>query len=324
MQSGNYGAKPIGLTRDNAPKSVFAPAKRRSINLWAICVNIFLPWALFSTLFSIQSFNFHYTHPILTWVIVLASFVFPLVAGFWGYQNFSRENDFPAWYVFQAIALFVAVCLAMICGDINYWLNMQPYLDMQNLNTYPAVNPAVEKSAQLQDSGRVYFTSGTHLKLEFSMGFKNGDMHCVAPIVIGDKRLPTYDFWAVGTNCCNGNEMEANTVGTIGKFGTPSQFHCGDYHNPHARSGLRLMNQAQVPFYTLAVQQAEAAYNLNARHPLFFHWMQDPLAEVNAYRDEAYKYYTMGVATYFACHLFCVICAVVGFAKMGPSWPNTN
>lgn len=310
MQSGNYGAKPIGLTRDNAPKSVFAPAKRRSINLWAICVNIFLPWILFSTLYSIQSFNFHYTHPITTWVILLASFIFPIVAGFWGYQNFKREHDFPAWYVFSAIAFFVAVCLAMLCGDINFWYNMQPYFDMQNLNTYPAVNPSVERGAQLMDSGRVYFTGGTHLNLKFSMGFKNSEMYCVAPIVSGNERLSTYDFWAVGTNCCNG---------------ISSDFRCGDFNNPHARSGLRLMNEEQRPFYRLAVQQAEAAYNLNARHPIFFHWMQDPVAEVNAYRDDGYKYYLMGVVTYFACNLFCVICAVVGFSKIGPGdWDSAR
>ena len=68
---------------------------------------------------------------------------------------------------------------------MNYWYNMQPYYDIENINTYPAVldsdgakrswqdtilvghttirevNPAREKGQQLMDAGRVYFEDGT-------------------------------------------------------------------------------------------------------------------------------------------------------------------
>jgi len=212
-----------------------------------------------------------------------------------------RKRGIPCG-CFAAVAFGLAVFLATTFGDMNFWYNMQPFYDIENLNTYPSVNPAREKGQQLMDAGRVYFSDGTGLDMRKAMGFKNLDLYCVAPIVHGQDQLASYDFWAVGLNCCSG---------------VSSDFRCGEFNNPHARSGLRLMRDDQRPFFRLAVQQAEAAYNIKATHPLFFYWMQDPVAEMNSYRDDGFKYYLLGIFTHFAFNLFCVVCAVVGFSKIG-------
>lgn len=288
-------------TEAAASASVFTPGKRRRMNLVAIVVNIFMPWLTFAALYAVMSFSFHYQHPAAAWALVGVGFLVAIMAGFLAQRTMARERD-PMWYTFAAIALFLAVVAAMVFGDMNFWFNMQPFYDIENLNTYPSVNPAREKGQQLMDSGRVYFADGTGLDMRKAMGFKNLDLYCVAPIVHGEEQLASYDFWAVGVNCCSG---------------VSSDFRCGEFNNPHARSGLRLMRDDQRPFFRLAVQQAEAAYNIKATHPLFFYWMQDPVAEMNSYRDDGFKYYLLGIFTHFAFNLFCVVCAVVLFSKIG-------
>jgi hypothetical protein len=285
----------------SAPGSIFTPGKRRRMNLVAVVLNIFFPWFIFCSLFAAMSFSFHYQHPSAVWFLVILGFVLVAFLAFSAYQTKKRDRD-PMWYTFATIATFIAVVCATVFGDMNFWYNMQPFYDIENLNTYPSVNPAREKGQQLMDAGRVYFADGTGLDMRKAMGFKNLDLYCVTPIVHGEDQLASYDFWAVGINCCSG---------------VSSDFRCGEFNNPHARSGLRLMRDDQRPFFRLAVQQAEAAYNIKATHPLFFYWMQDPVAEMNSYRDDGFKYYLLGIFTHFAFNLFCVICAVVGFSKMG-------
>eukprot|EP00747_Dinoflagellata_sp_TGD_P107673 gnl/TRDRNA2_/TRDRNA2_170189_c0_seq15.p1 gnl/TRDRNA2_/TRDRNA2_170189_c0~~gnl/TRDRNA2_/TRDRNA2_170189_c0_seq15.p1 ORF type:complete len:298 (-),score=52.88 gnl/TRDRNA2_/TRDRNA2_170189_c0_seq15:95-988(-) len=292
---------PNGGPRGAQAGSIFAPGKRRRMNLVAICVNIFAPWFAFASLYAILSFSFHYQHPTWSWLLVVLSFIVVLIVGFLAWRTKKRDRD-PMWYTYAALALLVATILAAIFGDMNFWYNMQPFYDIENLNTYPSVNPAREKGQQLMDAGRVYFSDGTGLDMRKAMGFKNLDLYCVCPIVNGEQQLASYDFWAVGLNCCSG---------------VSSDFRCGEFNNPHARSGLRLMRDDQRPFFRLAVQQAEAAYNIKATHPLFFYWMQDPVQEMNNYRDSGFTYYVLGVFTHFAFNLFCVVCAMVGFSKIG-------
>lgn len=284
-----------------ADESVFTPGKRRRMNLLAICTNLFVPWFCFCGIYSLMSFNVHYSAPGAAKASVILGLGSAAMAGFLGSRAKQRDSD-PAWYNYAAISLLVASILAGIFGDLNYWYNMHTFYDLENLNTYPSVSPIREKGQQLMDAGRIYFADGTGLDMEKTIAFKNDDLYCVAPITNGKAQLASYDFWAVGINCCSG---------------VSSDFRCGEYNNPHARSGLRLMRDDQRPFFRLAVQQAEAAYNIKSTHPLFFYWLQDPIAEMNSYRDDGFKYFLLGILAYFGFNAFCVACAVVGFSKIG-------
>jgi len=279
------------------------PGKRKRMNLLAICANLFLPWFMFCGIFSLMSFTVHYNSSAVAKASIAVGVCIAVATGVMGYRAKQRDAD-PVWFNFATIAFFVAAIAAGVLGDLNYWFNMHTFYDLENLNTYPSVSPALEKGQQLMDAGRVYFAAGAHLDMQKTIAFKNDDLYCVAPITTGNAQLASYDFWAVGVNCCSG---------------VSSDFRCGEYNNPHTRAGLRLMHDHQRPFFRLAVQQAEAAYNIKSAHPLFFYWLQDPVAEMNNYRDDGFKYYLLGIFGHFAFNSFCVACAVVGFSKIGRS-----
>merc|ERR1719478_402511 len=100
----------------------------------------------------------------------------------------------------------------------------------------------------------------------------------------------TYDWWAVGTNCCDGT--------------TAANFTCGQVKHPLARSGMRLLSDTQRPYYLLAVQEWSATYGLPVRHPLFFTWVKDPLeTESNFHRDSD--------AMFWTCTLWFALGAVI-------------
>jgi len=303
---------PIDYDQGETKGLLFVPGKRRRLNGLAVTLNILLPWLLFTTTFAILSFGFNYHNPFLAHVLALAGFAGAGLFWFLGWRNRSKKQDSSdrnaqlrqegMWYTFTAIAFFVATVFGTICGDLNYQYNMGIYYDLTNLNSYPTVDTNHDRGQQLMDAGRVYFADGTALDLRKAMSFKEVDQYCVTPITTGLMQPPSYDFWAVGVNCCNG---------------PGSSFQCGEYNNPYARSGLRLVHDYERQFFRLAVQQAEAQYNIIAKHPLFFYWMQDPVMEINRYRDTGYKFYTIGVLIHFVLNLFSVVAATVAFSKIG-------
>jgi len=302
-----YGAYGGRMTGEGGVKILSSVrGQRRRVNIYAICMSLFVPWLMFTLLSALFSFQTHYSSPGLCYVG--AGFAILVVFGF-GLCGFvavraraagdsSRE---PTWLVFIFVTSFVAWVLALMLGNNNFWHNMQPFFDVLNLSTYPSVNTAQTRGQQLMDAGRIIFTPGTHLDTSKAMGFKNLDTYCVAPITSVDSPVSSYDYWAVGRNCCNGQAAD---------------FHCGDYTNPNARAGLRLMSDDDRAFYRLAVQQAESTFNIRAVHPLFFHFVQDPDAELYSHQGDGYRTFLLGMFGHFAFQLSLVVLAVWCFTGM--------
>lgn len=287
------------------PKMIFVPRQRSRINVKGILANIFLPSLLFTTVYWVMCFKVHYDNPNLTWFVVFAAFCISALTACTAYSRKENGED-PSWYTYAAGACFTATIAATVFGYYVFFTETIKFGDYLTLNTYAAINPAVNVGQTVMDSGRVYFSHGVALDFKKTAGFKHGDTYCVVPIghtTRGEMdKLATYDFWAVGVNCCE----------------EPRKFHCGaNVMNPQIRSGLRLMNPDQLPFFRLAVQQAEAAYGITAAHPVFYHWTQDPLMEIYKHKAQAVRFFVIGTFVFFISNFVCVITSVFAFAKLG-------
>jgi len=319
---GMYGSSRTAapITQKQSPFAKTYTMQKKQLNSAAICISLFIPSALFTAMYWIMSFSPHYSMPLLCYIVVLAGLCCVAMTAYLAFDavrknqetgvvqfvvgNESAAHREPTWLIFLFATCLQAWFMGVVLGEMNYANHTQPYYEVSNLETYPSVDPSTMRGQQLMDAGRVMFTPGSRLDLTRSRGYKNLENYCVAPIVSAhDTRpVPTYDFWAVGVNCCSGSEAD---------------FHCGEFNNPRASAGLRLMQgDDQRAFYKLAVQQAEAAYNIKTEHPLFFHWMQDPIAEVNEYMDEGFKYFFFGVSVHFVFQFFLVFAACIVFAKI--------
>lgn len=301
-QSATYGT--VGEA-GHAGKHV-SVAHRTRLNVVAAILSLFVPWLLFCLVYCLFSFDTHYKQPsmcligagvalfvVVVFGVLAAAVLMARRAGDW-----SQE---PTWYIFLFATSLLAWALALGVGNYNFWHNTQPFFDVQNLNSYSGVDPSRQRGQQMMDIGRAQFVEGTHLDLSKAMGFHNLDTYCVAPITSGNSPLASYDFWAVGVNCCASDSAD---------------FRCGEFANPHASAGLRLMRDEQRPFFRLAVQQAESVYNIKATHPLFFTWMQDTDAEANGYLEEGNRTFLLGIFGHFALQLILVMLASVAATKL--------
>ncbi|CAE7467920.1 TRMT10B [Symbiodinium natans] len=155
------------------------------------------------------------------------------------------------------------------------------------------------------DAGIVDFAKGNYLDEMRSWHFKHHVTYCVAPVVTNRTQGPvsgSYDFWAVGRDCCSL---------------TSSDFRCGAWGHPHADRAIRVLADEDVPFYRLAVQQAETLYGVVAANPVFFKWSNDPEAEVSGWAMQAFKNFLFCVATAFVASLIALTCAAWRFAWLG-------
>lgn len=285
---------------------------RKRMNVVAVTLSLFMPWVIFMLVSAMLSFSVHYKSPgicsavvTVLGVLLTALFLISAVNLYRSRMSELPEREEPSWSLFLYTTALVALILAVAVGNENFWSNMEPYYDVVNLNTYADVDPARVRGQEIMDAGRVTFVAGSRLDLNRSMGFKNMETFCIAPItsgsVEGNAPLASYDFFAVGKDCCTGNSAD---------------FKCDAYDRRDAKAGVRLVRDGDRAFYRLAVQQAQSAYSIKATHPLFFHWVLDPVASTEEYRRSGLKMYLLGMFGHFGFQLLLVAGAVSAFSKL--------
>lgn len=288
--------------------SLPGPLKQRepkvTLPFQAVFLSRFLPTVVFTVVSGTASSSLLTYYPILIYVILavvtigcmLTLHIVSLVLR----RYFSgRSRVFPFWYAFLGVSLTSSLVASVWFAHLNYMKNEIASDTLKRLAIASNVDPAVDSSSRYLDVGRVEFSNSTTLDLAKSIGFKNKEVYCVAPIVNNASKAPaTYDYWAVGLNCCDENG-----------------FRCGEYKKPKARSGVRLLNEEQREFYTLAVNEAEATFGIKTALPLFFFWVEDSEALQRSWQAKTIEYWLLAVVT-FAAFLFAAVVAGVAFFEV--------
>eukprot|EP00927_Polykrikos_kofoidii_P070807 TRINITY_DN67191_c0_g1_i1.p1 TRINITY_DN67191_c0_g1~~TRINITY_DN67191_c0_g1_i1.p1 ORF type:complete len:387 (-),score=75.55 TRINITY_DN67191_c0_g1_i1:97-1257(-) len=276
------------------------PARHRRISVTGGLVGVLAPWVLFTATCWFFCTVTRYTRPDLAYAVVFAGGVAvcilacmaakasweaqtSVISGF-GDDEVSRRV--ASWHTFVAISAFACWILGMVVGEYIYSENMHFYYDISSMNTYAAVDPAKSTGKQLLDAGIVTFAAGTRIDRAKAAHYsQRSGLFCVAPIVpqvirgasnndtSSPLRLASYDFWAVGVNCCGDRY---------------SSFRCGAYDDALATAGLRSLDEEDNKMFKLATKQAEAQYGIPARDPLFFHWREDPTLDVSRFQEAGF------------------------------------
>lgn len=300
-----YGASGYKMDSEDGfgGKSPFStPQPRTSARMVIAC--IVLPWIVYAAVYCLNSTSINFSSPdlvkILSTIMLLLIQVIAYAALMAWWRRAPGVLQIPAWYSFLYAACLIAWYVSGQAGNINFINNVAPYMELNRMNVYSNVDPWSARGQKLMDMGQIHFNAGSHLDLTKSIGFRNSDIFCVAPIVSANTtastRLETYDLWAIGLNCCSGHVPD---------------FHCGEFNVANAVSGVRLLRDDQRAYFRLAVKQAEAAYNIVASHPIFMYWMVDPTFEINAYADTAAKVLLTNLLASFVVFLFLGVFATV-------------
>jgi hypothetical protein len=266
-----------------------------------ILLNVMAPWLLFCVVFYLWSFRFHFRYGTkLKYVLVgLAAVCCAPLYAWWDARKVTKD---PSWFGYTTLTFILAVVCGASLGDENYKNNMWYYYKYDSMEAYPLVDVGKELGVNMLDAGRVYFSSDSRIEQETSWHFKDGTVYCVAPIKSSNMLTETLDFWAVGTDCCGTSAPD---------------FRCGEFANPRARSGLRVLDESILPNYRLAVEQASALFHLHSTNPIFFIWTQDPLEDVLKYRQAGWNFFTLSVLGSLLLTVCLTFAAAVRFSFIG-------
>mmetsp|Transcript_133865 Transcript_133865/g.317332 ORF Transcript_133865/g.317332 Transcript_133865/m.317332 type:complete len:322 (-) Transcript_133865:13-978(-) len=281
--------------------------KRIRMSIKPLLLMLLLPWGAFVASCWLSAFRAKYLFP-YTVDLILLGLILAWVASVLAavYARFRISE--PTWYTYLCCALGIAVLAGPCCGDWIFRSLTQHYYRVGDLKTITGVDVAVEKGDSMLDAGIVEFAKGNYLDEMRSWHFKHHTAYCVAPVVTNRTAGPStgsYDFWAVGKGCCSL---------------TSSDFRCGAWGHPHADRAIRVLADEDVPYYRLAVQQAETLYGVVAANPVFFKWSDDPQAEVAAWFSQAWKNFFFISSTAFLASLLSLSCVAYRFSWLAPGY----
>lgn len=294
---------PLIQRRLNKPRSLFSHGHRLRMNIVPMFLNVVVPWGVFVFCCGMRSFSLMYAHPTIVWGSLALVFLLWLVTVVVAFQARRRDPD-PTWFTYFSVVFAIMAVAGAFVGTQNYERLFKRYYMITDLKIASGIDASVTPGQNVMDAGIIEFNRGNVFDPRLSWHFKHRSLYCVAPILT-ESTPPlhqTYDFWAVGQDCC--------AMGA-------SDFRCGDWGSSDAKSGVRLMDDDAAGYYRLAVQQAESLYGISAPKPIFIEWATDPLAEVNGWSHEAFRWFCVQIGFAFVCSAFLLTLASVKYSWLG-------
>jgi len=288
---------------------------RRQLNGLSVFLALVVPLALFVVTFWAMSFELYYYHPDYALIVVSSALLFSLVLGAFavnarmhevkhGLSSGGKHGEGPrTWYYFVFWTSLLACILGICLGFVNMTWNTQRYYDYLGLRKVVNVDPGAMQGQQLIDAGEIDFKMGSKVDVKLHFQWHKGRTYCVAPIISSDgAKLASYDFWAVGMDCCSSR---------------PNDFSCGGVHMEKwpSPNGLRVMEDSEVQGYKLAVEQAVVANHIQSRQPIFLHMVSKPYLGIKRYFDDAKVFAFVSGICYFTMHFILVAIQTYTFGK---------
>jgi len=300
---GYDAAWPSAMKRPAAPPHdlLHAKPKLHLPNVPQTFASILIPPLIFGHVAWVITYYTHFEYGRAAWFLSLPGLV-PSYLAYRLRQKAVAQGKQTSWYTYGLVIFTLSFVYAAVVSELNYWYFTQPFYSLRAMRTYSDVNPAETSGMRVMDAASVGFVNDARVVTDMAMSFTTWDVYCVAPIsspagipTQGGK-LASYDFWAVGVNCCKSGQ---------------TNFMCGEHDNILAKKGLRLVDPEQLKYYRLAVQQAEAQYGIEAKHPVFFHWVQDPDMQLARYFEQGFKNWIMAGALHFFANILALVFFVV-------------
>lgn len=300
----HYGTWPVKLEIPvEKQEEHFKDDPGLTIKIGSILLSLIVPPLAFGYVTYLHNFWPHFKYPRLVWFFVALVLV-PIVITV-KTMNRAFARGLPiGWHKHIAVMLIVAAVSAGIAGDLNYWHFMKKFYHLRTMKDYDNIDPSETKGAQMMDAAKVNFMPGARLATDLAAAYTSWDVYCVAPITTNagmpsqGTMLNDYDFWAVGVNCCQSGGFAYN---------------CGAIMDPTAHGGIRLIDAEQIPFFNLAVQQAEAAYGFRSANPTFFYWVKDPELEQNLLFEGGFQNVIFACSAFFIFNAGMVIVRIMAF-----------
>jgi len=152
-----------------------------------------------------------------------------------------------AWLVLAFSGLVMSI-LGLLLGGQAHSKYMEDYMLYKKSPAYHNVLPTEDPGA-FKDGAFLEFTRTTRVDTTRGLGYKDGKLWCVAPVVDGARY--NVGFWAVGTDCCRARGW----------------FSCGDVGDPSQHAGLVVLDTSHftspdIAFFKTAARMASQTYGL--------------------------------------------------------------